>query len=78
MISGIKSMVGGLLLHIELGTFYVWGSISINYSYSNFRSICVCLDEIERFECNIELYGYYLPYSWFNYYVLSVIWYKNS
>jgi hypothetical protein len=30
MIQGIKSMIGGLLLHIELGTFYVWGSIS-NY-----------------------------------------------
>jgi hypothetical protein len=27
-IGGIKSLLGGLLLHLELGTFYVFGSIS--------------------------------------------------
>lgn len=30
-ISGIKSLLGGLLLHLELGTFYVFGSISTIY-----------------------------------------------
>ena len=29
-IRGIISLIGGLLLHLELGTFYVWGSISNN------------------------------------------------
>lgn len=27
-IQGIISLIGGILLHLELGTFYVWGSIS--------------------------------------------------
>jgi len=25
---GIISLIGGVILHLELGTFYVWGSIS--------------------------------------------------
>jgi hypothetical protein len=25
---GIISLIGGVILHVELGTFYVWGSIS--------------------------------------------------
>ena len=28
-IGGVKSLLGGLLLHLELGTFYVFGSISM-------------------------------------------------
>lgn len=27
---GIISLIGGVILHLELGTFYVWGSISNN------------------------------------------------
>ena len=29
---GVKSMIGGVCLHIVLGTFYLWGGISILYN----------------------------------------------
>lgn len=64
-------MLGGLLLHLELGTFYVFGSIS-NFYKPIFRSIHLRMDERERHFCNIELYGYHLSYPWFNHNVLLI------